>query len=76
MGGQCACAIGDYCGACGLVAASGQGSVVRGICLGHAAYAALCCLCGGSWGLFDGGSFPQSVTRRLSRGVVVVRFIC
>ena len=45
-GGECACAVGDCCRACGLVAALRQGRVMRRICLGHGVYAVLCCLCG------------------------------
>ena len=44
VGAECACAVGDRCRVCGLVAALRQGSVMLTICLGHDAYAVLCCL--------------------------------
>ena len=50
VSGEYVCAAGDCCRVCGLVAASRQGNVVWGICLGCGVYAVLCCLWGGRLG--------------------------
>ena len=58
VGGECACAVGECCRACRLVAASQQGSVMWDVCLGHAVYAVLWCLWDGRLGSVCGWLVP------------------
>ena len=46
-----------------------------GICMGYDVYAVLRSLWDCPWSPSEGGSFPQSVTRRLSWVVVMVRSV-